>query len=85
MFTHTKIVALIGCIDIVEALLDFLEKCAKWHLYVKFEFHSICTYLGEPTLYVWIKKILIEYSLKALINVYHQSPKRGRLKVHLDP
>jgi hypothetical protein len=30
-------------------------------------------------------KMLIEYSLKALIKVCHQSPKRGRLKVHLDP
>jgi hypothetical protein len=28
MFTH-KIVALIGCIDIGGALLDFLERCAK--------------------------------------------------------
>jgi hypothetical protein len=43
--TH-KIVTLIGCIDIGGALLDLLEKCAKWHLLVKFEFHSICTYLG---------------------------------------
>jgi hypothetical protein len=31
MFTH-KIVALIECIDIGGALLDFLERCAKWHL-----------------------------------------------------
>jgi hypothetical protein len=29
--------------------------------------------------------MLIEYSLKALIKVCHQSPKRGRLKVHLGP
>jgi hypothetical protein len=28
---------------------------------------------------------MVEYSLKALINVCHQSPKRGRLKVHLGP
>jgi hypothetical protein len=41
-----KIVVLIGCIDTGGALLDFLEKCAKWHLYAKFEFHLICTYLG---------------------------------------
>jgi hypothetical protein len=27
--------------------------------------------------------MLIEYYLKALIKVCHQSPKRGRLKVHL--
>jgi hypothetical protein len=29
--------------------------------------------------------MLIEYSLKALIKVCHQSLKRGRLKVHLGP
>jgi hypothetical protein len=76
IYVHThKFVALIRCIDIGGALLDFLEKCTKWHLYAKFEFHSICTYLGGATLYVWIK-MLIEYSLKALIKVYHQSPKR---------
>jgi hypothetical protein len=31
LFTHI-IVAPTGCIDIGGALLDFLEKCAKWHL-----------------------------------------------------
>jgi hypothetical protein len=44
---HTyKIIALIECIDIGGALLDFLERCAKWHLMAKVEFHSIYTYLG---------------------------------------
>jgi hypothetical protein len=32
MFTHTKLLHFIGCIDIGGALLDFLERCAKWHL-----------------------------------------------------
>jgi hypothetical protein len=45
MFTHI-FVAPLGCIDIGGALLNFLENCAKWHLYVKFEFHSIYTHLG---------------------------------------
>jgi hypothetical protein len=31
MFTHTFIAPL-GCGDIEGALLDFLEKYAKWHL-----------------------------------------------------
>jgi hypothetical protein len=45
LFTHI-IIAPPRCIHIGGALLDFLEKCAKWHLWAKFEFHSICTYLG---------------------------------------
>jgi hypothetical protein len=32
-----------------------------------------------------VQKMLIEYSLKDLIKVCHQSPKREKLKVHLDP
>jgi hypothetical protein len=32
---------------------------------------------------MYLSKMLIEYSLKALIKVCHQSPKRERLKVHL--
>jgi hypothetical protein len=30
--SHTQIIAHIGCIHIGEALFDFLEKCAKWHI-----------------------------------------------------
>jgi hypothetical protein len=56
---HTQIVAHIRCIHIGGALLDFLEKCAKWHLYAKFEFHSICTYLrGANTIHMDPKFLL---------------------------
>jgi hypothetical protein len=44
--SHRQIIARIRCIHIGGSLLDFLKKCAKWHLYAKFEFHSICTNLG---------------------------------------
>jgi hypothetical protein len=60
--SHTQIVAHIGCIHIGGALLDFLEKCAKWHLFAKFEFHSICTYLGGAN--------TIRMDLKFLLNIF---------------
>jgi hypothetical protein len=44
LFTHS-FVAPLGRIHIGLALLDFLEKYAKWHLYATVEFHSIFTYL----------------------------------------
>jgi hypothetical protein len=45
MFTNT-FVAHLGCIHIGEALLVFLENVQNGILGQKFEFHSICTYLG---------------------------------------
>jgi hypothetical protein len=78
LHVHThKIVVLIGCIDIGAALLDFLERCAKWHLLATFEFHSNMHTFRVSQLYMYGSKILIKYSLKALIKIYHQSPKKG--------
>jgi hypothetical protein len=45
----------------------------------------MCTYLGGVNSICMDQKMLIEYSLKALINVCHQSAKKGRLKVYLGP
>jgi hypothetical protein len=65
------------------ALLDFSWKICKMAFYAKIEFHSICTYLGELTLYVWIQNaywisfISSNQELPSII-------KRG-LKVHLAP
>jgi hypothetical protein len=62
--SHTQIVAQIRCIHIGGALLDFLEKCVKWHLCAKFEFHSICTYLGGANTICMDPKLLLKILCK---------------------
>jgi hypothetical protein len=62
--SHTQIIAHIGCIHIGGALLAFLEKYAKWHLLAKFEFHSICTYLGRANTICMDPKFLLNIFCK---------------------
>jgi hypothetical protein len=78
MFAHT-FVAPLRCIDIGRVLLDFLEKCVKWHLYAKFEFHSICTYLGRANSICMDPKCFLNifYKLQSMIVINHQ---KGEIK-----
>jgi hypothetical protein len=55
LFTHTFI-AHLKCMHIGGALMDFLKKCAKWHLYAKIWIpFNMNIFRREPTPYVWIK------------------------------
>jgi hypothetical protein len=62
--SHTQIVAHIRCIHVGGSLLDFLEKYVKWHLYAKFKFHSICTYLGGANTICMYQKFLLNIFCK---------------------
>jgi hypothetical protein len=61
LFTHTFVVHL-ECIHIGGALLDFLEKCVKWHFRPKLNFILYAHSEGE-LLYMYEFKRLIEYLL----------------------
>jgi hypothetical protein len=63
MFSNAFIAPL-GCIDIGGALLDFLKKYENGIYTPKFEFHSICTYLGGDN--------SICMDLKCLLNIFYK-------------
>jgi hypothetical protein len=85
IYVHThKIVALIGCIDI-RGSLRFSSKVCKMTSLDQIEIPFNMHIFRGNQFFMYESKMLIEYSLKDLIKVYHQPPKRGRLKVHLSP
>jgi hypothetical protein len=65
-----------------------LLSCASHnsYSYTQIVAHIRCIHIGGLS-WISLKNVckLIEYHLYALIKVCHQSPKRGRLKVHLVP